>query len=286
MLQPGELLARLRREKPLIHHITNTVTIGDCADATLSIGALPVMAHAAVEVVEMVASARAAVLNIGTLSPEQVNAMVAMGNKARELGIPVVLDPVGAGATSYRTETANHLMRSVRPAVIKGNGGEIGTLAGFRGARVSGVQSLDTGSKPLLAAQRLLESLDYEAVVVITGAVDLITDGSQTARVHNGHHLLPQVVGSGCMAGSLIAAFAGVERDFFRAAAAALAAMGVAGEQAAAFSPAGERAYQEEEKDGAALTKLGPSRFKTRLLDALYYLTPDQLDRQARIEVQ
>ncbi len=286
MFGAGELLIRIRQEKPLVHHITNNVTIGDCADVTLSIGALPVMAHSAREVEEMVASARAAVLNIGTLYPEQVSAMVAMGKKAKELGIPVLLDPVGAGATSYRTDVANHLLRTVRPDVIKGNGGEIGTLAGIRGARVSGVQSLDTGSDPLLAAQRLLENLDYEAVVVITGAVDVVTNGSQTARIHNGHQLLPQVVGSGCMVGSLIASFAGVEVDRIRAAAAALAAMGVAGEQAAASLPAGKTTPQEIETDRTNLAKLGPAGFKVQLLDALFFLTPDQLDRQARIEVQ
>ncbi len=286
MFRSGELLKRLRQEKPLIHHITNQVTMGDCADATLSIGALPVMAHAIREVGQMVASARAAVINIGTLYPSQVDSMMAMGKKALQLGLPVVLDPVGVGATSYRTEVAHELLRSVKPAVIKGNGGEIGTLAGIAEARVSGVQSIDTGGDPLQAAKKLLENVEHQAVVVVTGAVDLITDGRRVARVHNGHELLPQVVGSGCMAASLVAAFAGVEEDPFHAAVAAMAAMGVAGEQAAALLPVEEKMSWDKRISQTGRTRLGPARFKIQLLDSLYHLDPDELDSQAEIEVQ
>ncbi len=282
----GEMLKQVRRDKPLIHHITNNVTMGDCADATLNIGALPVMAHALREVEEMVAAARAAVLNIGTLHPEQLEAMVAMGRKARELGIPVVLDPVGAGATSYRTAAAWQILQEARPAVIKGNAGEIGTLAGIEAARVSGVQSLDGGEDPRRAAQKLLDRLDYEAVVAITGAVDLVTDGSKTIRVQNGHPLLPRIVGSGCMAASLVASFAAVEKDLLHAAGAALAALGVAAERAAAWPVPGENVSPQKQVSPQGRGELGPASFKVRLLDALSFLTPDDLDRLAEIEVQ
>ncbi len=286
MFPPGDILKQIRREKPLVHHITNHVTMGDCADATLNIGALPVMAHALREVEEMVAAARAAVLNIGTLHPEQLEAMVAMGRKARELGIPVVLDPVGAGATSYRTAAAWQILREAKPAVIKGNAGEIGTLAGIEAARVSGVQSLDGGEDPRRAAQKLLDRLDYEAVVAITGAVDLVTDGRRTIRVQNGHPLLPRIVGSGCMAASLVACFAAVGKDLLQATGAALAALGVAAERAASSPVLKENISAERQVSRECQEELGPASFKVRLLDALAYLAPDELDRLAKIEVQ
>lgn len=286
MLALGNILAKVRLQKPLVHHLTNNVTMGDCADATMSIGALPVMAHALQEVEEMVAAARAAVLNIGTLYPDQVDSMLAMGKKAREFGIPVVLDPVGAGATSYRTEVAELILRTVRPVVIKGNGGEIGTLAGMGTARVSGVHSMDGGGDPARAARALLGKLDYEAVVAVTGAVDLLTDGRQTVRIKNGHPLLPMVVGSGCMAASLVASFAAVEKNKLHAAAAALAAMSIAGELAAAAMPADAAESSPAEAFRAGKSIFGPACFKAYLLDVLYYLTPAELDRRAKIEVE
>jgi hydroxyethylthiazole kinase len=267
----GDILQRIRREKPLIHHITNSVTMGDCADMTMSIGALPVMAQAREEVEEMVSSARGAVLNIGTLYPSQIEAMLIMGRKARALDIPVVLDPVGAGATAYRTDTARLIIKEAKPTLIKGNNAEIISLAGGRRPRISGVQSLEEGEDPLPGALDLLKTLDYRAIVAVTGPVDLVTDGRRVARVKNGHLLLPQVVGSGCMAASLVSAFSAVGKDHFMAATAALVALGVAGEIAAGEGVAGAP---------------GPMEFKRRLLDALYFLTPGELDRKARVEIE
>ncbi|MGI5875442.1 MAG: hydroxyethylthiazole kinase [Dethiobacteria bacterium] len=289
MFNGADILKRIRREKPLIHHITNNVTIGDCADITMSIGALPVMAPTKEEVEEMVSSARGAVINIGTLYPAQVEAMLAMGKKARAEDIPVVLDPVGAGATSYRTETSRLIIREAKPALIKGNNAEIMSLAGVKKPRISGVQSLEEDADPLPGALGLLKTLDYGAVVAVTGPVDLLTDGRRVARVRNGHWLLPLVVGSGCMAASLVASFAAVEKDHFMAATAALVAMGVAGEIAAGGRETagdGETVVNRETAGDEGASFLGPAEFKRRLLDALFFLTPEELDRRARVEIQ
>jgi hydroxyethylthiazole kinase len=268
-----DILTRVRRERPLIHHITNLVTISDCAEITMCIGGIPVMASAVEEVEEMVSSAQAAVINLGTLLPAGVEAMLKMGARARKKGIPVVLDPVGAGATGYRTKIARLLLEEITPPIIKGNEAEIGSLAGVKGVKIRGVQSLQSGADPLQSARLLLEMLNYKAVVAATGPVDVITDGKRAARIFNGHSLLPMVVGSGCMASSLVAAFAAVEKDYFLAAVYALAAMGVAGEIAA----------ETGEGEGAKLP--GPSEYKIRLLDTLFHLTPQEFARRARIEI-
>ncbi len=272
MARGSEILAAVRRQKPLVHHITNAVTIKDCADVTLSVGALPVMAHALEEVEEMVESARAAVINIGTISSETAQAMIRMGKKAAEKGIPVVLDPVGAGATVFRTDTAWKILRDVQPPVIKGNAAEVAYLAGVRGARISGVASLSGGIDPLESAKILAGSLGYQAVVAATGEVDVVTDGKRSARIYNGHHLLPQLVGSGCMAASLAAVFAAVETDFFWATVHAVALLGAAGEMAA------ENGKQKE--------PLGPAAFRNRLLDAVFFISGQEFDRRSRIKVE
>ena len=141
-MQTGDSLRRLREAKPLVHQIANYVVMNETANATLALGALPVMAHAREEVEEMVAIAGALVLNIGTLSPHWVDAMVLAGRAANEHGVPVVLDPVGAGATTYRTETAKRLLDEVQVTVVRGNAGEIATLVGVQ-AEVRGVESID-----------------------------------------------------------------------------------------------------------------------------------------------
>ncbi|MGQ9715620.1 MAG: hydroxyethylthiazole kinase, partial [Anaerolineae bacterium] len=144
----AEALARLREQRPLIHHITNFVVMNDTANVTLHIGGLPVMAHAREEVAEMVEAAGALVLNPGTLTPAWVESMLVAGRQANARGIPVVLDPVGAGATRLRTEAAQRLLEEVRIAIVRGNLGEISTLAGL-GGTVKGVESLGGGADPL-----------------------------------------------------------------------------------------------------------------------------------------
>lgn len=264
------MLEKVRRERPLVHHLTNYVTMADCAAVTVSVGALPVMAQAAEEVAEMVSAARAAVINTGTLSPSRVRAIYSMGLAARQKGIPVVFDPVGAGATRYRTEKITALLRELKPPLIKGNKAEIAFLGGFKEAKIRGIEALPSELDPLQGARRLLDWLDYEAVVVTTGAVDVVSDTRRKARIFNGNAMLPLVVGSGCMAASVIASFAAVEEDYFSAAVAALAVLGTAAELA--VKSGGQKVF-------------GPAAFKISWLDTLFSLTPEQLEESVRIEI-
>jgi hydroxyethylthiazole kinase len=243
----GTFLQRIREQKPLIHHITNMVVMNDTANITLGIGALPVMAHAIEEVEEMVGLAGALVLNIGTLYPAQIEAMLLAGKRANKRGIPIVLDPVGAGATRYRTQTALKLVESLKIAVVRGNASEIAALVGIK-SETRGVESISVAEAPEEVVRRAAR--EFGTTVAITGAQDLIGDGTRLARVNNGHPLLASITGSGCMATSLVGAFLAVEKDALEATTAALVAMGLAGEQAA------KRAQ-------------GPGTFRSHLLDAV-----------------
>jgi hydroxyethylthiazole kinase len=259
---PAGLLATVRSKRPLIHHITNSVTINDCANITICAGAAPVMAEAPEEVAEMVAAAGALVLNIGTLSATQVEAMLAAGRRANELGIPVVLDPVGVGATRFRTETAQRILDTLDVAVLKGNAGEIGVLAGTGGS-VRGVDSGGIAGDPVETARECARLTG--TVVSMTGAVDVVTDDRRVFLVGNGNPAMDRLSGTGCMASSVTAAFVAVADDYAVASAAALAALGRAGER-------------------AALEARGPYSFRTALFDELAGLTPDDLAGHARIE--
>src|SRR5216684_1218633 len=231
MISPGTTLRALRDGKPLVHQITNYVVMNETANATLALGALPVMAHAREEVEEMVRLAGALVLNIGTLSPHWVEAMLLAGKAANEHGIPVVLDPVGAGATRFRTETARRLLDEVKVAVLRGNQGEIATLVGI-GAEVRGVESIGVDSEPAELARTSARNLGV--VASVTGVVDYVSDGARVVAIANGHELLASVTGTGCMSSAITGCFLAVARDTpVEAAAASLAAFGVAGEDAA-----------------------------------------------------
>ncbi|NLT38631.1 MAG: hydroxyethylthiazole kinase [Methanomassiliicoccus sp.] len=254
-------LVSLKEKRPLVHHITNYVTVNDCANITLFIGAAPVMAEAPEEVAEMVSMAGALVLNIGTLRREQVGSMLLAGRRANELKIPVVLDPVGAGATRYRTETAQNLLRDLHIDIIKGNAGEIGTLAGVGGS-VRGVDSNGLTGDPIYACRSLARGTG--AVVVMSGPTDIITDGQDTLLVNNGHEMMGRISGTGCMASSLVGAFAAAFKDHVRSSAAALAAFGIAGER-------------------AALKALSPYSFKIAMLDEVSSLIPKDLETDAKV---
>src|SRR5207253_2889906 len=193
---PGQTLREVRERKPLVHQITNYVVMNETANATLALGALPVMAHAREEVEEMVALAGALVINIGTLSPHWVEAMLTAGKAANARGTPVVLDPVGAGATSYRTETARRILGEVEVTVLRGNAGEVATLVGVE-AEVRGVESIGTGGEPAELARAAARKLGL--VASVTGAVDHVSDGETVLAVANGHELLGAVSGTGCM---------------------------------------------------------------------------------------
>lgn len=250
----GDILARLRAERPLVHHITNLVVSHVTANITLAAGGLPVMANAVDEVEEMVNAASALVLNIGTLTPVQVEAMRLAGRRARQRGIPVVFDPVGAGATRMRTEAARRILDEVRPAIIRGNAAEISILAG-QGGQVRGVESVGAAADlPEVAAALAREQ---QAVVAITGPQDVVCDGRRLALVDNGHPLMGSITGTGCMSTTVVACFAAVERDPLTATAAALAFFGLAGETAARRCGGGPGSFQVALHDAVAL--LGPS---------------------------
>jgi hydroxyethylthiazole kinase len=261
-VSPGTTLALLRERKPLVHQITNYVVMNETANATLALGALPVMAHAREEVEEMVVLADALVLNIGTLSPHWVEAMIAGGKAANAAGIPVVLDPVGAGATRYRTDTAKRILSEVDVTILRGNQGEVATLVGVD-AEVRGVESIAAGSEAAELARTAAKSLGL--VASVTGAVDHVSDGADVLAVANGHELLATVTGTGCMSSAITGCFLAAKREQpLEAAAEALAAFGVAGEDAA--------------RDAK-----GPGTFHVNLYDALAALDPGTLDGRARI---
>lgn len=254
-------LQQIRERKPLVHHITNMVVMNDTANITLGIGALPVMAHAIEEVEEMVSIAGALVLNIGTLTPEQIQAMLKAGKRANERNIPIVLDPVGAGATRLRTTSALQLLEELHISVLRGNGSEVGALIGVA-SETRGVESISVAAEPEVVARKAAR--EFGCSVAITGARDVITDGVQVAYVDNGHPLLASITGSGCMSTSLVGAFLAVAPDSFTAATAALMAMGIAGEIAAP-------------KSG------GPGTFRSHLLDAVAALSSATLLERQKV---
>jgi len=256
-------IERIRAEAPLVHNITNYVVMNSTANTLLAIGASPVMAHAVEEVEEMVALASALVLNIGTLSTPWIEAMVKAGRAAKKKGIPVVLDPVGSGATRMRTDAALRLLDEVKPTIVRGNASEIASLAGAQ-AGTKGVESTLSSEGVAEFAQVL--SWKRACVVVISGATDIIAGGSAIARVKNGDPMMPRVTGMGCAATALIGAFAAVNSSPFRAAAHAMALMGIAGEIAA------EKAA-------------GPGSFQVRFLDALYGIKKADIAKRLKMRV-
>jgi hydroxyethylthiazole kinase len=261
-MKAEEALRRISGEKPLVHHLTNYVTVNLVANTTLSTGALPVMAHAHEEVEEMVGLASALAVNIGTLDPPFVEAVLLAGKRANERGIPVVLDPVGAGATSYRTRMAERLLSELSIAAVCGNAGEVATLAGLA-AEVRGVESLAGDARE--AATKAAGALG--TTVAATGKIDYVSDGESTLAVSNGHPLMGRVVGSGCASTAVVGCFAAVGGAETETVAHALAYFGRAGEVAA-----------EGAKEGGT--------FEPRLLDALAELGGNTggLDGVLRVE--
>jgi hydroxyethylthiazole kinase len=259
-VSPGRTLRELRARKPLVHQITNYVVMNETANATLALGALPVMAHAPQEVEEMAAAAGALVLNIGTLSGHWVEAMLLAGKAAAG---PIVLDPVGAGATQYRTDTAKRLLDELDIAVVRGNAAEIATLAG-RDAEIRGVESIGADDSAEELAKEAATALG--CIAAVTGPTDYVSDGKRVIVVSNGHELLATVSGTGCMATAITGSFLAAKPDApLEAAAEALVAFGVAGED-------------------AARTAKGPGTFHAALYDALYSLDPETLDDRARVD--
>ena len=255
-------LKSLREKKPLIHNITNFVVMNYTANALLACGASPVMAHAPEEVEEMVSFAGALVLNIGTLTPYWIDSMLKAGRRANELNVPIIMDPVGSGATKLRTESAKRLIDELTINVVRGNASEVLSLA-REGSRTKGVDAVHSVEEASDAAIILARELN--TTLAITGEVDLITDGVRTSLVHNGHALMGYVTGTGCTATVLIGAFLAVDDDSVDASATALAYFGLAGEEAATRAEA-------------------PGSFQISLLDALFTIDEKKLEQGARIK--
>ncbi|HPT19352.1 MAG TPA: hydroxyethylthiazole kinase [Methanothrix sp.] len=261
-----QCLNRVRSERPLVHHLTNWVTIYDCANIVKVFGASPVMAHAPQEVGEMAALASALVLNIGTLTSDFVEAMILAAKSANKKGIPVVLDACGAGATAFRDRKCFEILDGARVDIIKGNCSEVARIAG-EGATTRGVDASpvgETGRSLAALAEGLAE--ERGCTVVVTGEQDIVAGGGRTYLVKNGHPMMACIVGTGCMAASVVGTFAAVERDHPLASAAGLACYEVAAEVAA----------QKAE---------GPGSFKERLFDAVFNLDEETVERMQNIEL-
>nr|WP_142245857.1 hydroxyethylthiazole kinase [Rossellomorea marisflavi] len=248
-----ELVEKLRTDRPLVHNITNAVVTNFTANGLLALGASPVMAYAEEEVEEMAGIADALLLNIGTLSSDVVRSMILAGKAANRKGIPVVLDPVGAGATTFRTEMTALILKEVDVSIIRGNAGEIASVLGEHWT-MRGVDSGDgDGDRTALAVKA---SREFACIVILTGKVDVVTDGTTVYRIRNGHPIMTQVTGTGCLLSSVTAAFAAVGHEPLQSAVAAVASYGVAAEKAERHSN-------------------GPGSFCSAFLDELSRLQPD-----------
>ena len=255
-------LERVRRKRPLVHHLTNWVTIYDCANIVKVFGGSPVMAHAMEEAADMAGISDALVLNIGTLTSDFVEAMIIAGKSANKKDIPVVLDVCGAGSTPFRDKKCFEILDSIAVGIIKGNSSEIARIAGesvsTKGVDASEVEK-DLGKIALdLAEQR-------SCTVVVTGAEDIVADGERIWLVRNGHPMMANVVGTGCMAASVIGTFAAVEDDRLAASAAGLVCY-------------------EEAAEIAAKDAGGPGSFKERLFDAAFHLDGETVGRMEKVQ--
>jgi len=257
-----QTIEEIRARAPVVHNITNYVAMNTSANALLAIGASPVMAHAEEEMEEMVGISAALVINIGTLSEAWTSSMFEAAHQARMRGIPVVLDPVGAGATSYRTQTAKELISSEPPTIIRGNASEIMALFDEK-TKTKGVDSAASSHDAVKIAKKI--SADNNCVVCISGETDYVVQGDKVIKIHNGHALMTRVTGLGCTASALCGAFAAVEKNPQFAVAEAMAVMGIAGEMAARKAD-------------------GPGSLQMHFLDILYALNQDDIARLLKIE--
>ncbi|BEU88612.1 hydroxyethylthiazole kinase [Selenomonas sp. TAMA-11512] len=266
----------IREKKPLIHCITNYVTVNDCANILLASGASPVMADDTEEVEEITALADALVINIGTLNARTIEAMLLAGKRANELSHPVILDPVGAGASTLRTKTARRLLEAVHFDVIRGNPSELKALVGER-ASTRGVDAAPTDAvraDNVRAALAFVRGIAREthSIIAMTGAVDIVVsaDGTRGASIYNGHPMMAAVTGTGCQLSSLLgAALAAGREDAFTTSVGTVAAMGIAGETA-------HRLLTPTD---------GNAAYRSRIIDAVYNMTDAELEEESRYEI-
>jgi hydroxyethylthiazole kinase len=256
-----ETLEKVREVNPLVHNITNVVVTNFTANGLLSLGASPVMAYAAEEVADMARIASSLVLNIGTLNPQTVDSMIIAGKAANESAVPVVFDPVGAGATRYRTDTAQKIMREVSVSIIRGNAAEIANVIGEEW-EIKGVDAGDAKGNIIELAITAAQKLN--CIVAITGKDDVVTDGKTTYTVSNGHPIMTKVTGMGCLLTSVLGAFAGVEKDLLTASVAGLAYYGIAAEKAAVKT-----------------AELGPGSFHIEFLNQLSLVSSEDINLHA-----
>lgn len=269
-----EMLENLRGQKPFIHNITNYVTVNDCANILLACGASPIMADDIDEVEEITSVCAGLNINIGTLNSSVIKSMYAAGRRADKLHHPVILDPVGAGASRLRTETARGLLKEIKFSVIRGNISEIKVLAEGSGS----TRGVDASVCDAITEDNLSDAIRFAkgfaektgAVIAITGAIDIVADGKKAFCIRNGSPMMGSVTGTGCQLSAMTAAFAAANpQNILEATAAAVTAMGLCGE--IAFS---------------RLTGLdGNSTYRNYIIDAVYNLTGDVLEKEAKVEV-
>ena len=262
-----KLLEEVREKTPLVHNITNYVTVNDCANAVLAIGGSPIMADGIGEVADITSISSALVINIGTLNKNTISSILEAGRKANELGIPVVFDPVGAGASLLRNNTTKEIIEQIRVSIIRGNLSEVSFVAGLE-VSTKGVDSSDADAKNDAVAIAKSVAKKLSCVVAITGAIDVITDGETLVKIANGHKMLSRVTGTGCMATALVGSFAGATNDYLTATVAGVASMGISGE--IAFEKCGE---------------LGTGSFHIAIIDALSKLNSETVEDRISLEV-
>ena len=270
-----EMLENVKKTAPLIHNITNYVTVNDCANILLACGGSPIMSDDIDEVEEITSICGGLNINIGTLNQRTIPSMLAAGKKANSLGHPVVLDPVGAGASLLRTLTALKLLDEINFAVIRGNVSEIKTLAlgsgTTKGVDADASEQITKENTEQMTAFAKEFSQKTGAVIVITGATDIVADKNRAFRIYNGHEDMSRGTGTGCQLSAMIAAYVTANPcDTLTAAAAAVCAMGLCGEIAK---------KRTRESDGNAT-------YRNYIIDAVYNLTPEQLEKEARYEMQ
>lgn len=265
----------VKNTNPLVHCITNYVTVNDCANILLACGGSPIMADDTQEVEEITSICGGLVLNIGTLNKHTIPAMFLAGKKSNELGHPIILDPVGAGASTLRTNTAMQLMEELQLTVIRGNISEIKTLALGSGT----TKGVDADVLDVVNEQNLKTSVAFAknfskesgAIIVITGAIDIVADSEKAYVIKNGHPVMARITGSGCMLTAMIGAFVTANQgDVLEATAAAVSAMGLCGEKAYARSQ---------------VANTGNSTFRNDLIDEIFKLDGEELDKEARYEI-
>jgi len=278
----AKLLANVKQKIPLVHCITNRVTMTDCANGLLAAGAAPIMSEDLREVEDIVSISSALVLNIGTLMPLQVESMLAAGKKAKKIGVPIIFDPVGAGATKLRDTVSKQIIEEVQPDIIRGNMSEIRALYGFSG-QTKGVEAAATDAvtfeNAYEASQLVKEAaLKFNCIVGATGEVDIISDGKKTYYVANGHPMLCKITGSGCVLSSLVGGYAGAvglaeKEKLLDAVVAAFVLSGLAGEMAHDFV------------ENNKVNQVGLGSFHTKYMNALSSIDENDFRTKSKIYV-